>query len=303
MYIANPIYDTVFKFLLEDNALAKLLIGAIIQEEIITLDFRPQERTGEVDHRGGPRVLTVYRVDFSARVRNAAGEERLVLIELQKAKYPTDIMRFRRYLGGQYRDPDNTCEVDLNAGKTPPRPVRHGLPLLTIYFLGHALEYTEAPVIRVQRQCTDLATGEPLAQKEPFIESLTHDSYIIQIPQLHGQHRTEVEAMLQLFDQNRIRGDRHRLVIEEAEIPERYRPLLRRLQRAVAEPAIADAMELEDEVLQELQDMERTIERERAEKEKERAEKEKERERADQERAEKERLLALLKQAGIDPGA
>ena len=130
------------------------------------------------------------------------------------------------------------------------------------------------------------------------------------LPQLHGQHRTEVEAMLQLFDQNRISGDRHRLVIEEAEIPERYRPLLRRLQRAVAEPAIADAMELEDEVLQELQDMERTIERERAEKEKqreradqERAEKEKERERADQERAEKERLLALLKQAGIDPEA
>ena len=80
-------------------------------------------------------------------------------------------------------------------------------------------------------------------------------------------------------------------------------PIYDSLQRAVAEPAIADAMELEDEVLQELQDMERTIARERAEKEKERAEKERERERADQERAEKERLLALLKQAGIDPEA
>jgi hypothetical protein len=50
----------------------------------------------------------------------------------------------------------------------------------------------------------------------------------------------------------------------------------------VAEPEIADAIELEDEVLEELQDMERAIERERAE---------------------KERLLALLKQAGIDPDA
>ena len=57
---------------------------------------------------------------------------------------------------------------------------------------------------------------------------------------------------------------------------------MRRLQRAVAEPEIADAIELEDEVLEELQDMERAIERERAE---------------------KERLLALLKQAGIDPDA
>ena len=85
MYIANPMYDTVFKFLLEDNALAKLLIDAIIQEEIITLEFRPQERTSEIGSRGD-RVLTVYWVDFAARVRSAAGEERQILIELQKAK-------------------------------------------------------------------------------------------------------------------------------------------------------------------------------------------------------------------------
>jgi hypothetical protein len=281
-------YDTVFKFLLEDNALAKLLIGAIIQEEIVTLEFRPQERTSQIGHRG-LRLLTVYRVDFAARVRNTAGEERLVLIELQKAKYPTDILRFRRYLGEQYRNPDNTCEIDLNAGKSPSKPVRQGLPLLTIYFLGHALEYTEAPVIHVKRHCTDLGTGTPLEKKEPFIESLTHDSYIIQIPKLHSPHRSEVEAMLQLFDQRRIHGDRHRLEIDESEIPERYRPLLRRLQRAVVEPEIADAMDVEDEVLAEMQDMERAVERERAEKEKE--------------RAEKERLLALLKQAGIDPEA
>jgi hypothetical protein len=323
MYIANPLYDTVFKYLLEDNALAQLLIGAIIQEEIVNLEFRPQERTSAID-RPGERVLTVYRMDFAARVRNAAGEERQVLIELQKAKYPTDIMRFRRYLGAQYRDPDNTHEVELNAGKPTAKRVRQGLPLLTIYFLGHALEHTEAPVIRVRRDCTDLATGAPLAKKEAFIESLTHDSYIIQIPQLRGRRRTEVEEMLQVFDQSRVHGDRHLLTIDEQEIPERYRPILRRLQRAAAEPKIADAMELEDEILEELQDIERTAAREReraeaekarAEQEKERAEQEKERaeqeraekeqERAEkeQERAEKERLLALLKQAGINPDA
>ena len=186
-------------------------------------------------------------------------------------------MRFRRYLGAQYRDPDNTREVELTAGQAPPRRVRQGLPLLTIYFLGHALEHTEAPVIQVRRHCVDLATGTPLAQKEAFIESLTHDSYVIQIPRLHGQRRTEVEAMLQLFDQGRIHGDRHFLTIDETEIPERYRPLLRRLQRAATEPQIADAMGLEDEVLEEMQEIERMLNRARAEKEKERAEKEKER--------------------------
>ena len=72
MHIANPMYDNVFKYLLEDNALAKLLIGTILQEEILSLEFRPQERTQPIG-RPGERVLTVYRLDFAARVRNAAG--------------------------------------------------------------------------------------------------------------------------------------------------------------------------------------------------------------------------------------
>ncbi len=335
MYIANPMYDTVFKYLLEDNALAKLLIGTIIEEDIVSLEFRPQERTSTVD-RPGERVLTVYRMDFAARVRNATGDERQVLIELQKAKYPTDILRFRRYLGAQYRDPDNTYSIEMRAGQPKHRWVRQGIPLLTIYFLGHALEHTDAPVIRVQRNCTDLASGKPLEKKETFIESLTHDSYVIQIPKLRGQRRTEVEEMLQLFDQGRIHGDRHLLTINEPEMPERYRPLLRRLQQAAAEPEIADAMELEDEILEELQDIERTVEREReradqqharaeqqqaraeqqqaraeqqqarAEQQQARAEQqqaraEQQQARAEQERAEKERLLALLRQAGLDP--
>ena len=335
MYIANPMYDTVFKYLLEDNTLAKLLIGTIIEEEILNLEFRPQERTSTVD-RPNERVLTVYRMDFAARVRNATGEERQVLIELQKAKYPTDILRFRRYLGAQYRDPDNTRSVEMKAGQPKTRWVRQGIPLLTIYFLGHALEHSDAPVIRVRRECTDLASGKPLEKKETFIESLTHDSYIIQIPKLHGQRRSDLEEMLQLFDQGRIHGDRHLLTVDEREIPERYRPLLRRLQQAVAEPEIADAMELEDEILEELQDVERMVEQEReranrqqaradqeqaraeqqqaraeeqqaraeaeqAEKEQERARAETETARAEAECAEKERLLALLKQAGLDP--
>ncbi len=312
MYIANPIYDTVFKYLLEDNALAKLLIGGILEEEILSLEFRPQERTSEID-RPGHRVLTVYRMDFAARVRNAAGVERQVLIELQKAKFPTDIIRFRRYLGEQYRDPDNTQTVTLKTATGKPgeentRQVRHGVPLLTIYFLGHALEHTDSPVIRVRRAITDLATGTPLAKPEPFIESLTHDSYIIQISQLHGRRRTEVEEMLQVFDQGRIHGDPHRLRIDEDEVPQRYQPILRRLQRAAAEPQIAEAMDVEDEVLEELQSLERELEQERAEKERERERAnreqqraEQEQQRAEQERAEKERLLALLKQAGLDP--
>ena len=52
-------------------------------------------------------------------------------------------------------------------------------------------------------------------------------------------------------------------------------------------------MDVEDEILADLQELERGIERERAEKERALAEKERE-------RSKKERLLQLLKQAGID---
>ncbi|WPL19530.1 hypothetical protein Thiowin_04661 [Thiorhodovibrio winogradskyi] len=294
MQIANPIYDVVFKFLLEDNESAKLLIGTIIGEDILALEFRPQERSHKIDV-GGERFLTVYRMDFAARIRNTEGEERQVLIELQKAKFPTDIMRFRRYLGSQYSDPDNTRLVTLD--QIQDRKVRQGLPLLTIYFLGHRLEHSRAPVIRVRRDIVDLTTGEPLAEKEPFIEGLTHDSYIIQIPELHRERRTEVERMLQIFDQGLIIGDKHVLALDEAEVPPRYRPLVRRLQRARAEPEIAEVMELEDEILQELQEHERAQERLRRHAEQARAQAEQARAQTEQARAQAEQARAQTEQA------
>lgn len=304
MHIANPIYDIVFKYLLEDNELAKLLLSTIIEDEITELEFRPQERSATV----GSRCLTVYRLDFAAKIKNAQGVSRQVLIEIQKAKLATDIMRFRRYLGEQYRDANNTI-VDAT-GLAP----NTALPLLTIYFLGHSLKYTKAPVIRVKRECFDLTTGAKLTEKEPFIESLTHDSYVIQIMHLAQNRQIEMEEMLQIFDQGRICDDKHLLQIDETDIPERYRPILRRLQRAVAEPEVADAMDLEDEVLAELQTLERSLEKERGEKEEERREKEKAVKERDQEKREKEkaekekekaekeneRLLAVLKKAGIE---
>jgi hypothetical protein len=51
MQIANPIYDVVMKYLLEDKKLARLLLGAIIGAKIEKLDFRPQEYVSNVDTR------------------------------------------------------------------------------------------------------------------------------------------------------------------------------------------------------------------------------------------------------------
>jgi hypothetical protein len=49
----------------------------------------------------------MQRYDFSAKIALPCGEFKTVLIELQKAKLASDIMRFRRYPGRNYQDPDN----------------------------------------------------------------------------------------------------------------------------------------------------------------------------------------------------
>jgi len=233
--IANPIYDVVFKFLMRDEKVAKLLLSAIIGKEVVSLEFRPTEH-----HFPFREVLTVLRMDFNALIVDADGNQELVILELQKAKLAGDIMRFRRYL----------------VNNIPTLPI---LPILSIYFLGHTLAHVKAPVVRVNRAYIDAATGEQIHEKEEFIESLTHDSIIIQIPYLQGRRRTELEQLLALFDQSSVTANPHFLTVDEDELPERYRPLLRRLQKAVADPVVRETMEGEDDIIEEIKDYQRLI--------------------------------------------
>ncbi|MDR1331725.1 MAG: hypothetical protein LBK07_06430, partial [Tannerella sp.] len=107
MHIANPIYDVAFKFMMEDNRVAKAFLSAIIQEEVVELDFASQERTARIRTDGRKKAkpetettqYTVCRFDFTARIALPDGRFKTVMIELQKAKLASDIMRFRRYLG------------------------------------------------------------------------------------------------------------------------------------------------------------------------------------------------------------
>ena len=128
-------------------------------------------------------------MDFCARTTDENGKQELVIIELQKAKLASDIMRFRRYLGEQYANKENIVREPA-----PEYPYRKALPILSIYFLGHALDHTKAPVVRVNRRYIDAATGEQIHEKEAFIESLTHDSV-----NPSGQ-LTEIEQIAQLTD-------------------------------------------------------------------------------------------------------
>jgi len=263
--IANPIYDVVFKYLMEDSKIAKLVISSIIGEEIEEIDFLPQEFISAIEQekpnkkpkarRNRKDSLTVFRLDFSAKIKTAQGYKN-VIIELQKAKFPTDIMRFRKYLGEQFANKDNFQKI-----KTGIRVRKTGIPILSIYFLGHKLDHTKSSAIGITRQYRDLITGEIIEIKEAFIESLTLDSYVIQIPYLTGKRRNDLEILLSVFDQsNPVDKEHHILSVDEKNFPEKYRAVIRKLQKAVQDAEIKKKMELEDGIIDELEDMEREIE-------------------------------------------
>ncbi|PCI27318.1 MAG: hypothetical protein COB67_08750 [SAR324 cluster bacterium] len=231
MDIANPIYDVVFKYLMNNNRVAKLIISTIIGMEVETLEFRATEKTSHLENR----ALTIYRLDFAANIITREGKQKKVLIEIQKAKFSQDIIRFRRYLGQEYQDQNNCVKKKTSKGTSIT-----AIPLITIYFLGYPLEHTKAPVVRVNRKYYDAVTGEEIEERESFIESLTHDSYVIQIPYLRQKRQNELLTVLSIFDQKKQTRDVHILRIQENDFPEKYREIIRRLQRAIAEPEVRD---------------------------------------------------------------
>ena len=247
--IANPIYDVVFKYLLSDHKIAKLLISNLIGVEISSLELRPQEFSTNPENK----TVTVYRIDFKAEIVLKNGEKLVVLIEIQKAKFTTDLIRFRRYLGEQYASSNNTTEKDDK--KMP-------LPIITIYFLGYGLDNNkDIPIIRVKRHYLDNHNGDMLVGEEMFIETLTHDSIIVQIPALKKQRRNDLEKALSVFEADKIQE----VSINEDDYPEKYKPVIRQLIKAIANEQIRKTMDIEDEILDDIERKERLILRQKKE--------------------------------------
>jgi hypothetical protein len=247
--IANPIYDVVFKYLLDDEKVARLLLSALLGKEVLELQFRPTEVHHEVPKPDGTQLL-VLRMDFAATLKLEDGGRKLVLIEIQKARTAGDVQRFRRYLGSNYASSENVCQ-DAE-GK------QQALPIVTIYFLGEGLECVDVPVLKINRHYLDMATGDEVRITDPFVEALTHDCIVVQINRLKNRHRTELERLLEVFDQGRApRSDPHLLDILEENFPDHYWEVLRRLMRAGAEPDLRGKMDVEDDILKAFQDQAR----------------------------------------------
>lgn len=235
MIIANPIYDSTFKYLMKNIKIARGVISTIIDEEIVKLDLRAQESIYK-----GKQKLMVYHLDFVAKIRTKKGKIKDVLIELQKSKYGFDIMRFRNYLGEEY---EKGVEVVDEDGESHIRP----LPIITIYFLGFMLSKTLPGVIKVARKYVDVLGGREIDERNNFIECLSHNSYVIQVPGLKLKMRTDLEYVLFVFTQEKFRkGTRTLKEYDYEPKNELMRLIVRRLAKAAGDEKFMRQVELEE---------------------------------------------------------
>lgn len=135
--------------------------------------------------------------------------------------------------------------------------------MVTIYLLGHRVGNIEEPVVYVNHKSYDyngnvVTKGMP----DPFVESLVHNSIIVQIPLLHGQINNHLEKVLSVFDQTKADVDnKHFLTLNgdtyTGDANMEY--IVNRLSMAAADSEMRQNMNVEDEFYSAIEDRDTVI--------------------------------------------
>ena len=252
IHVANPIYDSVFKYIMEDERIAKTMLSALLKKEVVHVTVRPHEYSNTTRD-----TLSMFRIDFAATVREREGNEikdRIVLIELQKTWLNTETLRFRQYLGAQYSNKNNIREAEDKG---------FAYPMVAVYLLGHRVGNIKEPIVYVNHDVFDY-NGNVVEDGniEPFVESLTHNSIIVQIPLLHGNVNNRLEKVLSVFDQTLVDGDTLQVLkIDEDKFADDNDMLyvLHKLTAAAANSEMRQDMNVEDEYYKAIEDRDTAI--------------------------------------------
>ena len=252
IHVANPIYDSVFKYIMEDERIAKTILSALLKKEVVHVTVRPHEYSNTTRD-----TLSMFRIDFAATVREKEGNEikdRIVLIELQKTWLNTETLRFRQYLGAQYNNKNNIREADEKG---------FAYPMVAVYLLGHKVGNIKEPIVYVNHDVFDY-NGNVVAEgnAEPFVESLTHNSIIVQIPRLQGNVNNRLEKILSVFDQTNVEGDTQQVLkIDEDKYADDNDMMyvLHKLTAAAANSEMRQDMNVEDEFYKAIEDRDTAI--------------------------------------------
>lgn len=61
VYVANPLYDAVFKYLMEDDCIAKTILTALLKKKVIDVKIRRNEYTNLTRRES----ISMFRIDFA----------------------------------------------------------------------------------------------------------------------------------------------------------------------------------------------------------------------------------------------
>ena len=243
VYVANPLYDAVFKYLMEDDRIAKTILTALLKKKVIDVKIRRNEYANLTRRES----ISMFRIDFAATVLDEDNKPHLMLIEFQKTWLPTETLRFRRYLALQYNNEENMLKEEHE---------KYAIPMVAIYLLGHCIGKIEEPVIYVNHHAYNY-DGKKVEEgiPDPFVESLQHDSIIVQIPLLHGRVNNRLEKVLCLFDQTNVADNKKVIKVDDKQFEgdNDMEYIVRRLQSAAADPDMRYQMNAEDEFFKELE--------------------------------------------------
>jgi hypothetical protein len=290
MKIINPIYDNAFKYLMDNEQIAKIVLSIILGEKIIALQSKPQETVVYSDNYQG-----TARYDFKAIIRNTKNEDISALIELQKYKSPNPIVRFREYLADNYSKEETIIDAQGNEKK-------QAIPIITIYILGYKITKAELLALQIGRTIKDIIWDVPVNEKPDFVELLTHSCIILQVnAKPEKLKHTRLEKFLRLFSQ-KLQGADPNYVIEveldkETENDTEITEIVSYLNKATLDEKIVRSLKYEESYEQGLKAIEQELASTKVQVEQERKEKELAEAKAEQERKEKELALNKIKDA------
>ncbi len=250
MKILNPLYDWAFKYLLDNNDLAKKFISAILKLNITHLETRNIELP--LLKEGNPWIT---RFDFKAIIESN-GKKEEVLIEVQKYRNPNPIDRFRMYLGESYMKKETYKNKD---GQTE---TKH-LPIIAVYILGYCPAEFKVPYIIVRNKIYDGVSEQELDIDSKTINLLTHRAYFLTAtpPKGYKWQGTRQEAIIRLFRQ-KLQGEESNTIYELEEEPKDFvaKEIVNYLHRGTQNEEIIKQLRAEEEYYEAIKDLEGELE-------------------------------------------
>jgi len=274
--IPNPIYDVVFKYLMEDTESAIIVLSTLINQKIKSLRLEPithaekKNNTQQIEVKD-PKTkedIRLFHLDFTATVELPDGTEEIIMIELQKASLPDDIMRFKRYISKNFQ---RKLEVEtINPTSGVLEIVEKPIQLIPIFLLNFRIENEiNDLLIQTSRLINGVFKNKTIADNF-FIDHLTFNVLIVQLPNLQNiseedyandEYKQKLYSLLKLFDQkSKVSGNEHRLRLIRRFFPGFLDRVINRLQAAsINNQELEEQMLVEDEYLKILIKRDNTI--------------------------------------------